>query len=113
MNIQIFGRKKCKETKKAERFFKERNLKFQSIDLSKKSMSFGELNHVLRYLSFDELIQENHPKYQESLIAYTSDLEQKKGLLLENPELFKTPIVRNQKDASVGYQPDQWKAWLK
>lgn len=112
MNIQIFGTKKCKDTKKAERFFKERNIKFQAIDLSKKSMSFGELNHILKYVDLDDLIKVNHPNYQESLIPYTSDLEQKKGLLLENPQFINTPIVRQQNDATVGHQAEKWKTWL-
>ena len=46
MNIQIFGTKKCNDTKKAERFFKERGIKFQFIDMKEKGMSKGEFNSV-------------------------------------------------------------------
>lgn len=112
MNIQIFGKKKCQQTKKAERFFKERNIKFQSIDLNKKAMSLGELNSVLCQIDLEDLIDSAHKLYHESLYPYTSDLDQKKAILQEYPELLKTPIVRNQKKASLGYQPDLWKSWL-
>jgi len=112
MNIQIFGTKKCKETKKAERFFKERRIKFQSIDLNKKAMSLGELNSVLREISLEDLVDDTHPLYHDSLYPYTSDTDGKKGILQEYPELIKTPVVRNQKKATLGYQPDTWMTWI-
>jgi len=113
MNIQIFGKKKCQNTKKAERFFKERNIPFQSIDLTKKPISLGELNSVLTQLSMDDLVNENHKLYHESLYPYTSDLDQKKNILQDFSEILNTPIVRNQKKATLGYAPEVWKAWIK
>lgn len=113
MNIQIFGKKKCQNTKKAERFFKERNVKFQSIDLTTKGLSLGELNSVLNQIPLEELVNENHKLYHDSLYPYTSDLDQKKNILQEYPEILNTPIVRNQKQATLGHKPDVWKEWVK
>ena len=82
MNIQIFGTKKCSDTRKAERFFKERGIKYQFIDMKEKGMSKGEFNSVA---------QANGG--------------------LENPQVIKTPVVRNGKQSTLGYQPDIWKTW--
>lgn len=111
MNIQIFGKKKCFDTKKAERYFKERNIKFQKIDLIQKGMSLGELQSVIKSIGLENLINVHAPGYSESLIEYTSDLERKKELLLANTDLMNTPIVRNGKEATLGFQPDIWKTW--
>lgn len=109
MNIQIFGKSKCFETKKAERYFKERNIKFQNIDLPRFGMSPRELESVVACVGLDALIDEK-AKGSELLkyLAYDADRFEK---LLENPSLVKTPIVRNGKKATVGYCPDVWKAW--
>jgi len=113
MNIQIFGTAKCFDTKKAQRYFKERNIKFQFVDLSKFSMSRGELKSVRNAIggSLDSLINEKSKKYDSSFIKYLASDEAKEEKLLENGELFKTPIVRNGKKATVGYCPDVWKQW--
>ncbi|QUH27729.1 arsenate reductase family protein [Vallitalea guaymasensis] len=111
MNIQIFGNKKCFDTKKAERYFKERCIKFQKIDLVQKGVSPGELKSIIQSVSIDNLINKDSYNYKESVLAYTEDQDTMQEILLENPKLFKTPIVRNGKKASVGYQPDVWKSW--
>lgn len=112
MNIQIFGTTKCFETKKAIRYFKERNIKFQNIDLRTKSFSKRELESVISVVgSLDELIDKNNKKYQNSVIEYLADYDEKLLKLIENPEFFKTPIVRNGKKATVLYCPDVWKSW--
>ena len=112
MNIQIFGTKKCFDTKKAERYFKERNVKFQSIDIKEKGMSKGELTSVLQSVGgFDGLVDSNaKDKDALALFKYIAD-EDKLEKLLENQQLIKTPVVRNGKLATVGYQPDVWKNW--
>lgn len=109
MNIQIFGRSKCFDTKKAERYFKERRIKYQYIDIDKYPMSRGEFQSVKSALGLDALINEN-AKGAELLkyLAYDADKEEK---LLENQKLLKTPVVRNGKKATVGYAPDVWKEW--
>lgn len=109
MNIQIFGKSKCFDTKKAERWFKERGIKFQSIDLIKKGISPGELKSVRQALTLDALIDTKHP--DAALLQYLAYDEDKLEKLLDDPSLLKTPIVRNGKQATVGYQPDIWKNW--
>ena len=112
MNIQIFGTKKCFDTKKAERYFKERGIKFQFIDLKEKGMSKGEFASVKQAVGgLDKLLDENNKdKNTLALLQYLSDSD-KEEKLLENQQLLKTPIVRNGKQATVGYQPDVWKKW--
>ena len=112
MNIQIFGTKKCNDTKKAERFFKERGIKYQFIDMKEKSMSKGELTSVAQAVGgIENLIDENcKDKDTLALIKYISE-EDKFDKILENQQGIKTPVVRNGKQATIGYQPDVWKKW--
>ena len=112
MNIQIFGTKKSADTRKAERFFKERGIKFQFVDLKEKGLSKGEFNSVKQAVGgIDKLIDENaKDKDTLALIKYISD-EDKKEKILENQQILVQPIVRNGKKATVGYQPDVWKGW--
>ena len=110
MNIQIFGKSKCFDTKKAERYFKERNIKFQSIDLLKYGISKGELTSVAVALKgLEMLIDKGNP--DAAMVIYLSREEDKQMKLLETPKLLKTPIVRNGKQATVGYCPEIWKSW--
>ena len=109
MNIQIFGTSKCFDTKKAERWFKERRIKVQSIDLVKYGISPGELKSVRNAVGLEALINAKHP--DASLLTYLAYDEDKMEKLLENPKLLKTPIVRNGRQATVGYQPEVWAGW--
>lgn len=112
MNIQIFGRKKCFDTKKTERFFKERGVKFQSVDIDSKGLSKGELNSVLAAVGgIDKLIDEKNTSQNALLLKYLSSEQDKLEKLIEDPKLYKTPIVRNGKKATVGYCPEVWKSW--
>ena len=109
MNIQIFGKAKCFDTKKAERYFKERRIKFQRIDLIGVGLSRGELSSVKNAVGLESLIDTSAPDAEIlSYLAYDADKEEK---LLENPAFIKSPIVRNGKKATVGYCPDIWKDW--
>ena len=109
MNIQIFGKSKCFDTKKAQRWFKERRIKFQSIDLAKVGISPGELKSVLNAVGLEALIDPKHPDAALlSYLAYDTDKAEK---LLEEPRLLKTPIVRNGRQATVGYHPEVWQNW--
>lgn len=109
MNIQIFGKSKCFDTKKAERYFKERRIKFQSVDLPRYGMSRGELMSVVSAVGLENLIDEKAPGAE--VVKYLATREAKIEKLLENPALIRTPVVRNGKQATVGYQPDVWKTW--
>ena len=110
MNIQIFGKSKCFDTKKAERYFKERGIKFQSIDLPKYGMSAGEFDSVKRAVGGIEAML-NEKANDAALVKYLAYDEDKQQKMLENPKLIKTPIVRNGKKATVGYCPEVWKSW--
>lgn len=112
MNIQIFGKSKCFDTKKAERYFKERGIKYQTIDMLQKGMSKGEFNSVKQSVGgYEHLIDEKTKDQDTLLLVRYLAQEDKEEKLLENPKLFKTPIVRNGKKATVGYQPEIWKTW--
>ncbi len=109
MNIQIYGKTKCFDTKKAQRWFKERRVKFQFIDIERYGMSRGELTSVKNAVGLTALINENDQDYP--LIKYLAGDEAKLEKLVEDPYLIKTPVVRNGKKATVGYQPAVWKDW--
>ncbi len=109
MNIQIFGKSKCFDTKKAERYFKERRIKYQFVDIIKFGMSRGELNSVKNAVGLEAMIDEKDIDYP--MIQYLASNEVKLDKLFECPYLIKTPIVRNGKQATVGYQPDVWAKW--
>ena len=109
MNIQIFGKAKCFDTKKAERYFKERRIKYQFVDILKYGMSRGELNSVKNAVGLEALIDEKDEDYP--LLKYLATAEAKLDKLYEDPYLIKTPVVRNGKQATVGYCPDVWKTW--
>lgn len=112
MNIQIFGKPKCFDTKKAERYFKERRIAFQSIDLKRYGMSEREFESVLRAVGgVDNLIDWNSKSPEVTLMRYMEDSRAKEDHVFENPMLMKTPIVRNGKQATAGYCPEIWAQW--
>jgi len=111
MIIQIFGTKKCKDTKKAERFFKERKIKIQMVDLAQKALSKGEMNRIAQAVGLANMIDPTSKRYEDLGLKYMKfDLQEK---LLEEPLILKTPIVRLQQKATLGYQPEVWKEWVK
>ena len=110
MNIQIFGTKKCSDTRKAERFFKERRIQFHFRDLNEKGVSKGELENIKRVFDVEDLIDTEGKQYQKRNLKYINhNIEDE---LLEDALLFKTPIVRNGKEVTLGYDPDTWKNWI-
>lgn len=112
MNIQIFGTKKSFDTKKAQRFFKERRIKFQFVDLAEKGLSKGELQSVMRAVGGIEALVDPDARDQDAvaLITHLAD-SQKFDKLLENQQVLRQPVVRNGRQATVGYAPDTWKTW--
>jgi len=113
MNIQIFGKQKCSDTKKAERFFKERNVKFQFIDIEKYGISKGEYQSIkIAVGSVDDLINKRSKEYENQYISHLSSQEDVEERLLAYPGMFITPIVRDGKKATVGYQPNVWAGWI-
>lgn len=110
MNIQIFGSGKSFDSKKAERWFKERRIKYQYIDTASKGLSPREYQSVRQKVGFDALINRECRAYEALYVAYLTPQAQEEKLL-EHPELFQTPIVRNGKEATVGYCPEIWSTW--
>lgn len=112
MNIQIFGTKKSADTRKAQRFFQERRIKFQFVDLSQKGLSKGEFESVARAVGGAEEMLDPDCRDQKTLtlIKYLVP-DQQLEKILENQQVLKQPIVRNGKQATLGYQPDVWKTW--
>lgn len=112
MNIQIFGKSKCFDTKKAERWFKERRIPFQSIDLIRFGMSGREFDSVLRAVGgIDHLIDWNGKSQEITNMKYMDDPRAKEDRVFNDPSLMKTPIVRNGKQVTVGYCPEIWAEW--
>ena len=109
MNIQIFGTKKSSDARKAERWFKERRIKYQYIDILKYGMSRGEIASVKNAVGLDNMVNTDDQDYP--LFQYLASTEAKLDKLYEVPELIKTPVVRNGKQATVGYCPEIWKDW--
>ena len=111
MNIQIFGTKNCKDTQKAVRFFKERGIPYHFRNLTEKGISKGELENISRVVSIDELLDKDNKQFRKrnlEIKVYDSEEE-----LLNDPLLFRTPILRNGRLVTVGYKPEIWTDWIK
>ena len=112
MNIQIFGKSKCFDTKKAERWFKERRIKYQYIDLLRYGMSGKEFDNVLRAIGgIDQLIDWDSKSQDVTLMKYMEDKRAKEDRVFDDPSLMRTPVVRNGKFATVGFCPEVWSTW--
>lgn len=111
MNIQIFGVKKCFDTKKAERYFKERKINYQFVDLTMLGLSKGELQSVKGAVGLKNLLNNQAKDYKRLNMDHIISANLQEEILLNNPSLYKTPIVRNGKQATVGYEPKVWDAW--
>ena len=112
MNIQIFGKNKCFDTKKAERYFKERKIRYQMVDLLRYGLSVKEFDAVLRGVGgVDNLIDWNGKSQEIVLMKYMEDVVAKEDKVFDDPSLMRTPIVRNGKYVTVGYCPEIWATW--
>jgi len=110
MNIQIIGTKKCRDTQKAERFFKERKIPYHFRDLTEKGLSKGELENINRVIPIEELIDKEGKQFKQrgfEFMVYNIEAE-----LLEDSLLLKTPVVRNGSLTTVGFQPEVWIDWI-
>lgn len=111
MNIQIFGAKKCFDTQKTERYFKERKIKYQYVDLRKYGLSKGEFESVKATVGLSALINTNAKEYKTLNMQNLGTGSAAAEVLFNNPGLYKSPVVRNGKQATVGFQPEIWKDW--
>jgi len=111
VNIQIYGANKCFDTKKAERYFKERKIKFQYKDLYRYGLSKGEFDNIKAAVGMESLINTKSKDYEKLNLHKIRGNAIREEIILENPKLFNTPIVRNGKQATVGYKPEIWEDW--
>ncbi|MDY0234752.1 MAG: arsenate reductase family protein [Gudongella sp.] len=111
MNIQIYGASKCFDTKKTERYFKERKIKYQYIDLFRYGLSKGEFENVKNSVGLSSLINSKAKDYEKLNLHQIRGNSVREEIVLKNPKLLNTPIVRNGKQATVGYKPEVWKDW--
>lgn len=110
MNIQIIGTKSCSETRKAERFFKERKIAFHFRDLNEKGLAKGELDNITRVFPMGDLIDREGKQFKKRNMKYmVFNIEEE---LLNDPLLLKTPIIRNGREVTIGYEPEIWKKWI-
>jgi arsenate reductase-like glutaredoxin family protein len=108
--IQIFGTSKCRDTRAAQRFFKERRVAFHFVDLDQKELSAGEFESVKRVVGLENMIDREGKEFARQGLQYQRfDIE---AALKRNPRLLRTPIVRNGKLATTGYQPELWITWI-
>ena len=114
MNVQIFGKSKCFDTKKAERFFSERKIVCQRVDILRYGLKPRELDQVVAAVGgIEALFDSKSRAYEQLYVAYQSRTEEElRALLLGHFELYRTPIVRWGRFATVGFAPDVWKGWL-
>jgi len=114
LTVQIFGTKKCQDTRKAERFFKERGVAAHSVDLAQKGMSAGELRNVAaRVGGMEALIDRDGKRYVDKGLKYAAPTGPRiEQMLAADPLLLRTPIVRSGNRATVGYAPDVWQSWI-
>lgn len=112
MNIQIFGKNKCFDTKKAERYFKERRIKYQYVDLPRYGLSGKEFDAVLRGVGgIDKLIDWDNKSQSITNMRYMDDVRAKEDKVYDDPTLMRTPIVRNGKQVTLGFCPEIWETW--
>lgn len=105
------GTKKCRDTQKSERFFKERKIPYHFRDLNEKGLAEGELDNILTAIPLDELIDKDGQQYKKRNMQFmVFDIEEE---LLQDPLLLRTPVIRNGKQVTIGYQPEIWELWLK
>lgn len=110
MNIQIIGTKSCSDTRKAERFFKERKVAFHFRDLNDKGLAKGELENITRVFPMDDLIDREGKQFKKRNMKYMVFNTEEE--LLNDPLLLKTPIIRNGREVTIGYEPEIWKKWI-
>lgn len=110
MNLQIIGTRKCSETRKAQRFFSERGIRFAFVDLTERPLSRGELANIARAVGEERMVDTEGRRYAERNMRYMvfDTLEE----LERDPLLLKTPVVRNGREATVGPAEAEWKRWI-
>ena len=112
MNIQIYYGKKNFDVQKAERFFKERRIPYQSLDLKKHKLGEREIKLMISCIGMDHLLDKENPKVREHPACYFDRAELLIPAVQESPWLLRTPVVRNGNSMTQGYQPEVWSQWI-
>lgn len=113
MNIQIYALKKNFDTQKAERFFKERRIPYQLLDLKKHKLGGRELALFARRIGAQNLVDRKNPDALSHPVAHTDDEAYILDALAENPRFLRTPIVRNGEKVTVGADEKTWDEWAR
>ena len=111
MNIQIYSGKKNFDAQKAERYFKERRIPFQNLDLKKHRLGEREIRLMLAAVGREALIDRQDKKVREHPACYYDRDELLIPAIQENPWLLRLPIVRNGNQMTIGYRPEIWETW--
>ncbi|MCI5772725.1 MAG: ArsC family transcriptional regulator [Clostridiales bacterium] len=111
MNIQIYVLKRNFDVQKAERFFKERRVPYQLVDLKKHRLGLREVQLFARCAGARELVDRQNIAALSHPVAHTDDGERITEYLTEHPEFLRTPIVRNGTQVTVGVDEEAWKKW--
>jgi arsenate reductase (glutaredoxin) len=113
MQVQIFGTKKCPETRKAQRFFSERRIQIHFVDLKEKAASRGELLRFVQKFGVEALLDRDGRRFQDLGLATARYGEERwVERLVEDPALLRTPLVRMQQRLAIGWEEPQWREWL-
>ncbi len=112
MNIQIYCGKKNFDTQKAERFFRERRIPVQVLDLKKHRLGEREIRLMLKCVGLENLLDRDSPKVREHPACYYNQESLLIPAIQEAPWLLKTPLVRNGNEITSGYQPEVWARWV-
>ena len=107
--FQVFGTKKCKNTQKAIRFFKERRILYQFIDFNVKKLSYGELKNILEYYAIDDIIDTESREYKINNFQYIH--HEKEDIAIEHPLVLKTPIIRINRKVKIGFSEEDILSW--
>jgi arsenate reductase (glutaredoxin) len=113
MEVQIFGTAKCADTRKAQRFWKERRAKIHFVDLRQRAASPGELRRFQQRFGVEALLDREARQFRDRglHVAHLSD-ERIFDLLVDDPALLRTPLVRSGNRISIGLAEDEWKRWI-
>lgn len=109
--IQIYFYKKNFDAQKAERWFKERRITVQMVDLARAKLGKRELDTVRRQVGLDAMIDKDGKAWKECPARYAAGEDAILDALAADPRRLKLPIVRSGRLATVGYEPDTWAQW--
>ena len=113
MEVQIFGTKKCADTRKAQRFFAERRVKTHFVDLQQRAASPGELRRFAQRFGVAALIDSDGRRFHDQGLRHASFSDERwLERLADDPLLLRTPLVRAKQRLTIGYAPDEWGAWV-